>query len=93
MTAKDLRHTAFGYLGKNEGQQVNKECRICLSGEDQYHKLVKFCKCAGTIEHVHEECLKEWIMTKINIKTDIVRCELCQEEFKYTTKTHKTFTC
>lgn len=44
-------------------------CRICL---EDGGTLISPCACKGTIAHVHEECLREWI--KIS---NLEHCEIC----------------
>ncbi|KAL4463861.1 hypothetical protein ABPG74_005798 [Tetrahymena malaccensis] len=75
------------YLGENK-----ESCRICLA--DTYTKKNRFiqpCNCAGTVAYVHEECLQQWLKSKIHCKETPIHsyysmknleCELCK--FKYT---------
>ncbi|CAJ0930900.1 unnamed protein product, partial [Mesorhabditis belari] len=48
-------------------------CRICLSDDAP---LITPCKCRGTIAHVHNDCLLEWVQV-----SGSTRCELCHGEF------------
>lgn len=76
-------------------------CRICLSGAgedsqsevniDHSNPLISPCKCSGTMELIHVDCLKEWLSSKINTKTGIytnsynwknLECELCKMRFR-----------
>lgn len=43
-------------LTSETAESVSRECRICLEGEDECH-LGKYCRCTGTAELCHEECL------------------------------------
>ena len=33
-------------------------CRICFETETDNNLLIKPCKCTGSMQHVHENCLK-----------------------------------
>ena len=68
-----------------------KVCRICLGEEnDSADPLISPCKCAGTMSHIHLECLREWLNSKKTIKTGeyvmtycwkSLECELCKVRF------------
>ena len=45
-------------------------CRICLNSCDG--PVLAPCNCTGTVQHVHESCLKQWLATK-----SLASCELC----------------
>ena len=51
-------------------------CRICLEDPHE-HDLISVCKCAGSVEFVHESCIKLWILSN---SKDIreAKCELCK---------------
>lgn len=36
-------------------------CRICRSEGSPEEPLFHPCKCSGSIQHVHQECLMEWL--------------------------------
>ena len=68
-----------------------KVCRICLGEENEpSDPLISPCKCAGTMSHIHLECLREWLNSKRSrkdgeyVKTycwKALECELCQQRF------------
>ena len=68
-----------------------KVCRICLGEENEKNDpLISPCKCAGTMSHIHLECLREWLNSKRskkegeNVKTycwKALECELCKVRF------------
>ena len=68
-----------------------KVCRICLGEENEnINPLISPCKCAGTMSHIHLECLREWLNSKKskkesdNVKTycwKALECELCKVRF------------
>eukprot|EP00397_Hematodinium_sp_SG-2012_P021384 GEMP01022084.1.p1 GENE.GEMP01022084.1~~GEMP01022084.1.p1 ORF type:complete len:473 (+),score=75.70 GEMP01022084.1:27-1421(+) len=78
-------------------------CRICLmEGSDESDPLICPCKCKGSIEFIHLECLRHWINDKLCInKNDDntcvrtrsfyfrpIKCELCKA--MYTTHLLRT---
>jgi hypothetical protein len=83
------------YEATNETLVVNTnhnpmECRICLSGEEAVESgpLIAPCKCIGSVQFVHKECLKMWLMRQVkemgnNAQAKYfkngIKCELCHE--------------
>ncbi|XP_015914081.1 E3 ubiquitin-protein ligase MARCHF2 [Parasteatoda tepidariorum] len=61
----------------------NQMCRICYSGPSR-ERLLRPCKCKGTIEYVHRNCLERWLET-----TNYEACELCHHHFT-TRRTRKS---
>ena len=37
------------------------ECRVCRSEAEDDRPLFTPCKCSGSIQWTHEDCLKEWL--------------------------------
>ena len=72
-------------LYRFENQELS--CRVCLSSENsEENPLISPCACAGSVKHIHLDCLKEWIKSKRNIRSDglyvsysweTLKCELC----------------
>jgi len=57
-------------------------CRICHCGADsELGRLIAPCKCKGTLKHVHQSCLQQWIKS-----SDCKHCELCGFHFAMNTK-------
>eukprot|EP00357_Protocruzia_adherens_P031901 CAMPEP_0115045900 /NCGR_PEP_ID=MMETSP0216-20121206/48445_1 /TAXON_ID=223996 /ORGANISM="Protocruzia adherens, Strain Boccale" /LENGTH=584 /DNA_ID=CAMNT_0002428911 /DNA_START=43 /DNA_END=1797 /DNA_ORIENTATION=+ len=66
-------------------------CRICLmEGGELDNPLISPCKCAGTMQHIHLQCLQEWLKNKINMKENgssiscvwkNLDCELCKDPY------------
>jgi hypothetical protein len=50
-------------------------CRICF---DSTGELLTPCKCKGSMQYAHSECLSDWYMRK----TDVT-CEICGYSMKY----------
>ncbi|XP_037939535.1 uncharacterized protein LOC119672536 [Teleopsis dalmanni] len=53
-----------------------KFCRICYGGSE-YEALSMPCKCSGSMESVHEYCLKSWLKNSRKLC-----CELCKYNYK-----------
>lgn len=51
-------------------------CRICHCEGDSDAPLIAPCYCSGSLRHVHEACLQQWIKS-----SDIRSCELCKFQF------------
>ncbi|NXR15359.1 MARH7 ligase, partial [Semnornis frantzii] len=42
-------------------------CRICqMSSASSDNLLIEPCKCTGSLQYVHQECMKKWLQSKIN---------------------------
>ena len=54
-------------------------CRICMEAPQGLEFIVP-CKCQGSLKHVHEVCLKVWIISR-HPRLERPRCELCNEYF------------
>lgn len=65
-----------------EAQLIGSEpeiCRVCRSGENTLENpLFHPCKCSGSIRHVHQECLTQWLS---HSKKE--HCELCGYAFVF----------
>ncbi|XP_071808112.1 E3 ubiquitin-protein ligase MARCHF8-like [Asterias amurensis] len=59
----------------------NDICRICHCEGDDELPLVTPCLCLGSLQHVHQACLQQWIKSS-NTKS----CELCRFPFVMQTK-------
>ncbi|XP_034051155.1 LOW QUALITY PROTEIN: E3 ubiquitin-protein ligase MARCH7 [Thalassophryne amazonica] len=59
-------------------------CRICQMGEESAsNPLIEPCNCTGSLQYVHQECIKKWLHSKISSGTNlegITTCELCKEK-------------
>ena len=55
-------------------------CRICFEEEvsPESGRLIHPCACSGTLAYIHENCLKEWILSK---ESKPFQCELCHCHF------------
>ncbi|XP_071418912.1 E3 ubiquitin-protein ligase MARCHF7 isoform X3 [Pithys albifrons albifrons] len=59
-------------------------CRICqMSSASSDNLLIEPCKCSGSLQYVHQECMKKWLQSKINSGSSleaVTTCELCKEK-------------
>ncbi|KAL2302049.1 hypothetical protein Nmel_009456, partial [Mimus melanotis] len=59
-------------------------CRICqMSSASSDNLLIEPCKCTGSLQYVHQECMKKWLQSKINSGSSleaVMTCELCKEK-------------
>ena len=68
---------------KNRNKLINplffyNECRFCCDNSHASENLYRVCKCKGSIEWCHMDCLEEWIRYK---KVDKKTCEVCNTKY------------
>lgn len=64
----------------NDAQDVASGiCRICRSEGTPDEPLFYPCRCSGSIQHVHQDCLMEWLS-----HSQKKYCELCKTPFRFT---------
>ncbi|KAK4561260.1 hypothetical protein LTR86_004577 [Recurvomyces mirabilis] len=63
----------------DDSTQTPETCRICRSEATPTEPLFHPCKCSGSIKHVHQECLMEWLS-----HSHKKHCELCKTPFRFT---------
>ena len=61
----------------------NGQCRICLEGHIEGNMLIAPCKCTGSVQFIHEECMRHWIEKNREKKISQIRCELCKQPITY----------
>lgn len=76
---------------------TEKFCRICFETEES-NELGKFicpCRCDGSLKHIHENCLKTWIMKREPEKdTGITaKCEICSYIYHCEAEKRLIFNC
>ena len=54
------------------------ECRFCCDNSHASENLYRVCKCKGSIEWCHMNCLYEWITYK---KKNRLYCEICNTKY------------
>uniref|UniRef100_A0A8C6YAD7 RING-type E3 ubiquitin transferase n=1 Tax=Naja naja TaxID=35670 RepID=A0A8C6YAD7_NAJNA len=73
-------------LSEDSEEEEEDLCRICqMSSTSATNLLIEPCKCAGSLQYVHQECMKKWLQSKINSGTsleDVTTCELCKEKLQ-----------
>jgi hypothetical protein len=67
---------------------IDKYCRICFEQDENIY--ISPCLCTGSMEFVHEDCLKNWILGKYT-QFNSAKCEVCKQSFNLATV--KKFTC
>lgn len=60
------------------------ECKICYNFDSSSLELISPCKCKGSIQKVHRECLERWMNFSSNLE-DKVKCRICNEKYYYQT--------
>eukprot|EP01063_Lacrimia_lanifica_P024496 TRINITY_DN32393_c0_g1_i1.p1 TRINITY_DN32393_c0_g1~~TRINITY_DN32393_c0_g1_i1.p1 ORF type:complete len:407 (+),score=101.30 TRINITY_DN32393_c0_g1_i1:69-1289(+) len=60
-------------------------CRLCFDSEETVEtgKLFSPCLCAGTMQHIHVQCLNNWRMKSQNAAS-YYRCDQCGYEYNVT---------
>ena len=62
-----------------------KFCRFCLETEETQEsgKLICPCRCDGSLKHIHDGCLKKWLVQKDSTVGTIVvgQCEICSSVY------------
>ncbi|KAL4481103.1 hypothetical protein ABPG72_015058 [Tetrahymena utriculariae] len=92
---------------KDDKSNIQKEtnntlsCKICLEEGDseKQGKIFTPCQCTGTCKWIHEECLKEWIISRyVHLQTsnnprDFLKaeCEICKYRYNMKFETQQKF--
>lgn len=89
VSAKDqekLRKIKERLLMEDSDEEEGDLCRICQMGEDSSsNPLIQPCRCTGSLQYVHQDCIKRWLRSKISSGTNldgITTCELCKEKLR-----------
>lgn len=68
-------------------QPEDKFCKICFDTNESNSqgKLISPCRCQGSVQYIHDECLKTWLVSQ---RKDIqnASCEICHTKYKMTFK-------
>ncbi|XP_062972565.1 E3 ubiquitin-protein ligase MARCHF7 isoform X5 [Elgaria multicarinata webbii] len=71
-------------LSEDSEEEEGDLCRICqMSTTSANNLLIEPCKCTGSLQYVHQECMKKWLQSKINSGSSleaVTTCELCKEK-------------
>ncbi|XP_043549774.1 E3 ubiquitin-protein ligase MARCH7 isoform X2 [Chiloscyllium plagiosum] len=83
-----LRKIQESLLLEDSDDDEGDICRICQMGAGATtppNPLIQPCNCTGSLQYVHQECMKKWLQSKINSGADltaITTCELCKEKLQ-----------
>ncbi|XP_060891162.1 E3 ubiquitin-protein ligase MARCH7 [Labrus mixtus] len=81
-----LRKIKERLLLEESDEEEGDLCRICQMGEESNsNPLIQPCRCTGSLQHVHQDCIKRWLRSKIGSGTNleaITTCELCKQKLR-----------
>ncbi|KAM5307197.1 putative E3 ubiquitin-protein ligase MARCHF10 [Glossophaga mutica] len=70
-------------LLEEDSEEEGDLCRICqMTGGSPTNPLLEPCGCVGSLQFVHQECLKKWLKVKITSGADlgaVKTCEMCKQ--------------
>ncbi|XP_064225811.1 probable E3 ubiquitin-protein ligase MARCHF10 isoform X2 [Aotus nancymaae] len=70
-------------LVEEDSEEEGDLCRICqIAGGSPTNPLLEPCGCVGSLQFVHQECLKKWLKVKITSGADlgaVKTCEMCKQ--------------
>ncbi|XP_006912392.1 probable E3 ubiquitin-protein ligase MARCH10 [Pteropus alecto] len=70
-------------LLEEDSEEEGDMCRICqIAGGSPTNPLLEPCGCVGSLQFVHQECLKKWLKVKITSGADlgaVKTCEMCKQ--------------
>lgn len=79
-----LRRIKEKLLMEDSDEEEGDLCRICqMREESSSNPLIQPCHCTGSLQYVHQDCIKRWLRSKISSGTNleaITTCELCKEK-------------
>ncbi|KAM9304736.1 E3 ubiquitin-protein ligase MARCHF7 [Gastrophryne carolinensis] len=79
-----LRKIKESLLLEDSEEEDGDLCRICQTGvTSSSNPFIEPCKCSGSLQYVHQDCMKKWLHAKINSGSNletITTCELCKEK-------------
>lgn len=54
-------------LLEDSDEEEGDLCRICQMGlESPSNPLIEPCRCTGSLQYVHQDCIKKWLRSKIS---------------------------
>ncbi|XP_078537806.1 E3 ubiquitin-protein ligase MARCHF7 [Lissotriton helveticus] len=81
-----LKKIKESLLMEDSEEEEGDICRICQMGAStSSNPLIEPCKCAGSLQYVHQDCMKKWLQAKINSGSRleaVTTCELCKEKLR-----------
>ncbi|KAI1899204.1 hypothetical protein AGOR_G00059360 [Albula goreensis] len=77
-----LRKIQESLLLEESDEEEGDLCRICqMREESPSNPLLEPCRCTGSLQYVHQDCMKKWLRSKISSGSNleaITTCELCK---------------
>ncbi|XP_016060318.1 PREDICTED: probable E3 ubiquitin-protein ligase MARCH10 [Miniopterus natalensis] len=68
---------------EEDSEEEGDLCRICqIAGGSPTNPLLEPCGCVGSLQFVHQECLKKWLKVKITSGANlgaVKTCEMCKQ--------------
>lgn len=78
--------------------QSQEVCRICYDSGDEDNPLIAPCKCSGSMQYVHLQCLRKWMDGRLSVNSNTqdqgtttvsyfwrnLDCELCKVSYPTT---------
>ncbi|KAL4441108.1 hypothetical protein ABPG74_002058 [Tetrahymena malaccensis] len=82
LNPKGLNNSLMNEEKLQAGSIAERCCKICLEGEstEETGQLLSPCRCNGSMQYIHEECLKTWLVSQ-QVDIDTAACELCKMEY------------
>uniref|UniRef100_A0A2K6FEW7 RING-type E3 ubiquitin transferase n=1 Tax=Propithecus coquereli TaxID=379532 RepID=A0A2K6FEW7_PROCO len=82
--ALPVTRTCFPFrLLEEDSEEEGDLCRICqIARGSPSNPLLEPCGCVGSLQFVHQECLKKWLEVKITSGADlgaVKTCEMCKQ--------------
>ncbi|XP_053327025.1 E3 ubiquitin-protein ligase MARCHF7 isoform X2 [Spea bombifrons] len=81
-----LKKIQESLLLEDSEEEEGDLCRICQTGvSTPSNPFIEPCKCSGSLQYVHQDCMKKWLHAKINSGSNlesITTCELCKEKLE-----------
>ncbi|KAM8933856.1 E3 ubiquitin-protein ligase MARCHF7 [Pelodytes ibericus] len=81
-----LKKIQESLLLEDSEEEEDDLCRICQTGmTSPSNPFIEPCKCSGSLQYVHQDCMKKWLHAKINSGSSletITTCELCKEKLE-----------
>ncbi|OQS54216.1 SUD1 [Ecytonucleospora hepatopenaei] len=56
----------------------NPKCKICYGVDTENDKLIRPCKCKGSMKYIHSLCLEEWLSSE-----SVSSCEICKHSYLF----------
>ncbi|XP_073490178.1 E3 ubiquitin-protein ligase MARCHF7 isoform X1 [Aquarana catesbeiana] len=79
-----LKKIKESLLLEDSEEEEGDLCRICQTGASSpSNPFIEPCKCSGSLQYIHQDCMKKWLHAKINSGSSletITTCELCKEK-------------